>query len=79
MKERIYAFLRSTFSEPDGTGSASRVLAGSCVGSSLVWISYIVFSQHRLPDLSGAALFVSAGFSGYGVNKISTMIKNKDQ
>ncbi len=54
MKERILAYLKSTFSEADGTGSASRLLAGATVGMSLVWISYIVFTQHHLPDLGGA-------------------------
>jgi len=67
----ILRFLRSTFSEPDGTGSASRVLAGATVGSALVWISYIVFRTHALPDLGGASLFVTSGFSGYGVNRLS--------
>ncbi len=71
----ILRFLRSTFSEPDGTGSASRVLAGATVGSCLIWISYIVFSQHALPDLGGASMFVTAGGSLYGVNKISVALK----
>jgi hypothetical protein len=75
MKSKLFAFLRSTFSEPDGTGSASRVLAGSTVASCLVWVSYIVFTQHHLPDLGGASLFVTAGGSLYGVNKLSVAIK----
>lgn len=75
---RLLAFLKSTFSEPDGTGSASRVLGGSVVGASIVWISYIVFTTHHLPDLGGAAAYVTAGFSGYGMNKISCVLK-RDQ
>ncbi|HLX83791.1 MAG TPA: hypothetical protein VKR59_07825 [Terriglobales bacterium] len=71
MKERFIAFLKSTFSEADGSGSATRVLAGSTVASTLIWISYIVFTQHHLPDLSGPSLFVTAGFSGYAANKIT--------
>jgi len=74
MRERLFAFIRSTFSEPDGTGSASRVLAGCTVASCLIWVSYIVFSQHALPDLGGASLFVTAGGSLYGVNRISRAI-----
>lgn len=73
MKERILAFLRSTFSEANGTASATRVLAGSTVFMTLVWISYIVFTQHHLPDLGGASMFVTSGFSGYGANKLSGM------
>ena len=75
MREKMFAFLKSTFSEPDGTGSASRVLAGSTVASCLVWISYIVIRTHTIPDLGGASLFVTSGFSGYGVNKLSMAIK----
>jgi hypothetical protein len=78
MKERILAYLKSTFSEADGTGSASRLLAGATVGMSLVWISYIVFTQHHLPDLGGASLFVTSGFSGYGANQVSRHLLNKD-
>jgi hypothetical protein len=75
MKEKILAFLKSTFSESDGSASASRVLAGSTVASCLVWISYIVIRTHSLPDLGGASLFVTSGFSGYGVNKISVAMR----
>ena len=71
MRERLFAFIRSTFSEPDGTGSASRVLAGCTVASCLVWVSFIVFTKHIIPDLGGASLFVTSGFSGYGVNRLS--------
>lgn len=78
MKEKIVAFIKSTFSEANGSASASRVLAGSTVGSTLVWVSYLVFSQHQLPDLHGAAMFVAAGFSGYGINKISVALKGSE-
>ena len=79
MREKLFAFLKSTFSEPDGTGSASRVLGGSVVVSTILWVSYIVFHTHALPDLTGAALFVGSGFSGYGVNKLSCALKRDDQ
>ena len=79
MREKFFAFIKSTFSEPDGTGSASRVLAGSTVASCLVWISYIVIRTHALPDLGGASLFVSSGFSGYAVNKVSCVFKKDEQ
>lgn len=78
MKERILKFIKSAFSESDGSVSASRILAGSTVLSTLVWVSYLVFTLHALPDLSGASLFVTSGFSGYGVNKLSSVLKNKD-
>jgi hypothetical protein len=78
MKEKIFTFLKTTFSEPDGTASASRVLAGATVASTLVWISFIVFTQNHLPDLGGASMFVTAGFSGYGINKVSGVFKKSD-
>jgi len=74
MKEKILAFLKSTFSEADGTASASRVLAGSTIFMTMVWISFIVFTQHHLPDLGGAAMYVTAGGSLYGANKLSGML-----
>lgn len=82
MKEKInhfLAYLKSTFSEADGTGSASRLLAGLGVMMTLVWVSYLVFTQHHLPDLSGASLFMSASFSGYGANKVCKIIQSSQK
>jgi hypothetical protein len=79
MREKILSFLKSTFSEADGTGSATRVLAGGGVLSTIVWVSFIVFTQHHLPDLGGAAMFVSASFSGYGINKVAGCFPGKDK
>lgn len=78
MKQKILAFLKSVFSEPDGTGSASRVLSGVVIVATLGWITYLVLTTHILPDLSGASLFVGAGFSGYGVNKLAAAMKKED-
>jgi hypothetical protein len=78
MLQKILAFLKSTFSEADGTGSATRILGGLVVASTIIWVSYLVVTTHALPDLSSAAMFVGAGFSGYGMNKLSNAFK-KDQ
>lgn len=75
MKEKIVAFLKSTFSEPDGTGSASRVLALLAILSNIAWVSFVVVRTHALPDLSGSAMYIGASFSGYAANKISGAIK----
>ncbi len=77
MREKILGFLKSTFSESDGTGSASRVLAGSTILATLGWVTYLVLLNHALPDLGGAAMFVTAGGSLYGVNKLSVAIKGQ--
>lgn len=75
MREKILKFLKSTFSEADGSASASRVLAGSTILATLGWVTYLVILNHALPDLGGPAMFVTSGFSGYGVNKISVAMK----
>jgi hypothetical protein len=72
---KIIEFIKSAFSDPDGSGSSSRILAGVCVLALVVWISYLVFKNHMMPDLGGAALFLTASFSGYAVNQLSRMNK----
>jgi hypothetical protein len=71
MKQKILAAIKSALSEKDGSVSASRCLAGASVSSVLIWVSYVVFKNAALPDLSGASLFLTAGFSGYAVNQFS--------
>jgi len=78
MRDKIFAYLKSTFSESDGTGSASRLLAGGGVLSAIVWVSYVVFRTKALPDLSGVSLWLGTSFSGYGMNKLSGAI-NRDK
>ncbi len=75
MREKILRFLKSTLSEPDGTGSASRVLALIAILSNIVWVSFIVIRTHMLPDLSGSAMYIGASFSGYAANKFSGCFK----
>jgi hypothetical protein len=79
MLQKLLAFIKSTFSEPDGTGSASRVLGGAVVASTIVWVSYLVLRTHVLPDLTSAALFVGSGFSGYAANRLSGAIKKDEK
>ena len=80
MKEKLVAFLKSTFSEPDGTGSASRILALLAILSNIAWVSFIVIKTSSLPDLSGSAMYIGASFSGYAANKISGAFKkDKDE
>jgi len=69
MKQKIITYILSFISENDGTGSSSRLLAGTGVLATIIWVSYIVFKTRGLPDLGGAALFISASFSGYAVNQ----------
>ena len=79
MSSKFLAYLKSAFSEVDGSGSATRVLAGATVLTTLIWVSYLVCRTHALPDLGGASMFVSAGFSGYAINKIAGVAVGKDK
>ena len=76
MLQKILTFLKSSFSEPTGEGSASRVIAGSVTGAVLVWVSYLVVKNNTLPDLTSASLFLAAGSGAYAGNKISKAFKN---
>jgi hypothetical protein len=78
MKEKLFTYLKSAFSEADGTGSSSRFLAAGGVLATISWVSYIVILTGHLPDLGGAAMCISASFSGYGINKITGMNHDKN-
>lgn len=79
MKEKILAALKSAFTEVNGKASASRLLGASVVLSSIIWVTYIVLKTTQLPDLTGAALYVGAGFSGYGMNRIANSMRGDDK
>lgn len=61
-------FLKSVFSEPDGTGSASRVLMLLHFLAVAFWVSYYLHQGHSLGDVpwTGITLFVS---TPYAINK----------
>lgn len=66
-------FLRSAFSESDGTGSSSRLLSAIIIVASLSWITIVVVHTKALPDLASISVFVSSTVGVlYGINKIST-------
>lgn len=71
MFSKLIAFAKSVFSENDGTGSATRVIAGLNATAVIVWVSYLVWRTNTLPDLTSASLFLGAGFSGYAANRVS--------
>ena len=66
-------FVRSIFSEADGTGSWGRVGSGLIVLFTLAWVTYVVCKTHLLPELGGPLAFMTGGSSSlYGVNKLIT-------
>lgn len=70
----MFAFLKSVFSE-NGQGSYSRSVGGLIALSTVVWITYVVFKTHAVPDLTGPTMFFTVG-SGthYATNKASEII-----
>ena len=68
-------FVKSVFSESDGSGSFSRV-AGFCVVIATIgWITHVVIHAHAVPDLTGASAFVTTGVGTlYGLNKAEAII-----
>jgi len=71
MKQKIVATLKSMLSEKDGSVSTSRCLASVSVASVIGWVWYVVLKNGVLPDLTGASLFLTAGFSGYAANQFT--------
>lgn len=72
-------WIRSAFSESDGTGSASRLIMLFHSIAVLVWISHGIWHGQPFPDaatLGGASAFI---VSPYASNKIPTMFGGKEQ
>lgn len=67
-------FIREAFSE-NNTGSASRILAGMVVLSTIFWITYLVLRNHTMPDLAGPSLFIGSGTAAtYGINQAKSVV-----
>jgi hypothetical protein len=64
-------FLRSVFSEVDGTGSCSRILSAVFAVAVICWVTYIVCTVHSIPPLGDAATLVACP---YAINKLATKI-----
>lgn len=67
--------LKSSFSEPDGSGSASRFLAALVILATIGWITAFLIIHKDLPDFSGPTLFLGSGTSAtYGINQAKATI-----
>jgi hypothetical protein len=74
MKEYLDAFLKflkSVFSEADGTGSCSRILSAVFSLAVIGWVTHIVLKTHAIPPLGDATTLIAAP---YGINKVATKI-----
>lgn len=67
-------WLRSVFSERDGTGSSSRTLCGLIVVAAIAWVSVYVWVHKALPapaDLEGLGGFIWKVCGAlYGLNQL---------
>jgi hypothetical protein len=71
----LFGFLRSVFSEADGTGSWSRIGSLLIVLATLGWVTHVVWRTHSIPDLGGATAFLTAGAGTmYGTNKLGSIM-----
>lgn len=71
----LFGFLRSVFSESDGTGSWSRCGSLMIVLATLGWITHVVWRTHVIPDLGGATAFMTTGAGTlYGTNKLGSIV-----
>ncbi len=73
-------WLQSVFSEPDGSGSSSRVLTGAIVFTILGLIVFLTLVHKQLPDLPTCGEFIALTSAAlYGTNKISTTFLSRRQ
>lgn len=69
----VFQFLKQSLSEPQGDASFSRISAGIIISFVLMWVTYLVFKTHAMPDLAGPTLFLTGGATAtYGTNKVAT-------
>lgn len=66
--------LKEVLSE-NGTGSYSRYTGFMVVLSVIVWVSFVVFKTHIIPDLTNPGIFMTLGAgTQYGIGQVKHMI-----
>lgn len=74
-----WEYIKRVFSD-GGEPSFSRWSSGTIVLATIIWVSYLVFRKHELPDLTGPAIFIGSGTgSAYGLNILSGALKKKGE
>lgn len=85
MRNRIYLEHSSRFTKffvglflDHGKPSLSRVLSTVVVFASIIWTTFILLKEHKLPDMGGLSLYVSGTVvSLYGANKVADAIQQR--
>jgi hypothetical protein len=73
-------FLLGLFSDDNGVPSFSRIASGLIILSVLAWVTFVVIRDLKVPDLSGAAMFLSGSIGTlYSVNKVASAINGRDK
>jgi hypothetical protein len=68
--------LREIFTGTDGKQlSFARVSSGALLLACIAWGSYVVYTEHKIPDFTSAALLFAAS---YGINRAAEGYENKD-
>lgn len=65
-------FLNDLFSEK-GTASFGRVGAFIALIASIVWVSWVVYQEKKIPELGGVALFIG---TLYGLSKAGQVVQS---
>jgi hypothetical protein len=60
------SFISRMLSESDGTPSSARVSMMLFVLAAIGWVTYLVVTNHALPDFAGLALLIG---TPYAINK----------
>lgn len=66
-------FVKSVFSESDGTGSWGRIGSFAALLAVIGWVTHIVIYTHTIPDLTGSTAFVG---TPYLINKGHNAVTN---
>ena len=68
----LYQWLRSIWSEPDGTGSNSRLVQTLSTASALVLVYLVTLTNRDIPSGAQVILLTAMGVSvgGYAINKV---------
>jgi hypothetical protein len=64
-------FIKEIFNEENGKTSFARIGSFLSLLAGVGWVSYLVYKNHVLPDLSGISLFIGVP---YGTNKFTNFI-----